>query len=73
MENSISKICEILNVKIDQTFKIQFFKHKNPYKHCWYKITELGLMYSYGKDGKVCSKSQALEGLILGKHKIIFE
>ena len=71
MQNNIEDVAKILGVKLNEVFQIRFYRHKNPYKSVWYKITENGLIYSYVKDKGFLSKSNALEGLILGKHQII--
>ena len=69
--NNIDSVASILGVKLNEWFKIQFCKHKRAYD-MWYEITEQGLLFSYDKK-HISGKSDALQGLILGKHKIIIE
>lgn len=64
-------IAKSLGVSIGEVFQIQFFTHKNVYKDAFYKLTNEGLFYKY-KCGQVfTSKSDALEGLLVGKHQVI--
>ena len=72
-EERMKFIAEILEIEIEQPFKIQFFNHKSAYKEVWYKLFVKGLMYSYNKNGIYYGKSDALEGLLTGKHQIILE
>jgi len=68
---NIYNIAKLLEIDIDEPFQIQFFTHKNPFESTWYKLTENGLMYSYSKEGNYNCKSNALEGLLIGKHQIV--
>lgn len=67
--NNIKIISDLLNVDLGEPFRIRFFRHKNPFS-LWYKLTNDGLTYSYNKID-YHGKSDALEGLILGKHTIV--
>jgi hypothetical protein len=63
-------IANILGLELQEPFQIQFFTHKKPLS-LWYKLTETGLIYSYTKDGNYGCKSDAIEGLLIGKHQAI--
>ena len=67
---NVENLAIILDIQINEPFKIQYFNHKNPYKLAWYQLTTKGLMYSYDRDG-VYSKSNSLEGLLIGKHRVV--
>ena len=67
----MKRVANILGVKIDEPFHIQFFSHRNAYKYCIYKLTPEGLFYSYKNNGDYIQKSSALEGLLVGKHQVI--
>jgi len=69
--DNIINVTKLLDIKIDEPFKIQFFNHKEPYDLLWYKMTENGLMYGYNETGDYYHKSDALEGLLIGKHQIV--
>lgn len=64
-------VAELLGVSMYEPFQIQFYRHKNVYSNAWYRIAPNGLVYSYEKDEKYGYKSDALEGLLTGKHQII--
>lgn len=67
--SNITSVAKMLNLELNEVFQIQMFTHKSPYK-LWYKITEQGLLYSNTING-FYNHSDALEGIILGKHQII--
>lgn len=69
--SNIINVTKLLGIELNKPFRIQFFNHKEPYDLLWYKVTENGLMYGYNKNGYYYHKSDALEGLLIGKHQIV--
>lgn len=45
MKNEMLSIANLLNIELEEIFKIKFHKHKDVYKTKHYKLTEKGLMY----------------------------
>lgn len=70
-KNRMNNVARSLGVNINEPFKIQFFTHKNSYKHNLYVIKLEGLFYSFNNGKDYNQKSNALEGLLIGKHQII--
>lgn len=68
--NHMISVASLLGIDINEIFRIKFNTYINPYKDCWYKLTEDGLMYAFRPDGNF-TRSKALEGLLVGKHKVI--
>lgn len=69
--NHMFTIACLMDVKLNEPFKIKFYRHREPFM-LWYKINSGGLVYSYQRDG-VYKHSQALDGLLSGKHQIVKE
>ena len=63
-------VCALLGLKLNEVFRIQFSGHQKSWPP-FYKITEEGLLYSHHENGVYYGKSVALQGLLLGKHKVI--